>query len=51
MVQLNKLINFGAKVLRQSRYVIFQMAEVAISKEVFAEILSRINRLRCYSLH
>ena len=44
---LVKLIKIGAKVLRRSRYVIFQMAEVAISKEVFAEILSRINRLRC----
>jgi hypothetical protein len=37
------------QVLKHSRYVIFQMAEVAISKEVFAGILSRINRLRCYS--
>jgi hypothetical protein len=31
-----KLIKVGAKVLRHSRYVIFQMAEVAISKEIFA---------------
>jgi hypothetical protein len=46
-VLLVKLIKIGTKVLRQSRYVIFQMAEVAISKEVFTEILSRINRLRC----
>jgi hypothetical protein len=47
---LVKLIKIGAKVLKHSRYVIFQMAEVAISKEVFAEIISRINRLRCCSL-
>jgi hypothetical protein len=47
---LVKLIKIGAKVLRQSRCVIFQMAEVAISKEVFAEIISRINLLRCCSL-
>ncbi|NOR14127.1 MAG: IS1380 family transposase, partial [Candidatus Aminicenantes bacterium] len=47
---LVKLIKIGAKVLRHSRYVIFQMAEVAIRKELFAEILSRINQLRCYSL-
>jgi hypothetical protein len=47
---LVKLIKIGAKVLRHSRYVVFQMAEVAISKEIFAEILSRINRLRCCSL-
>ena len=39
---LVKLIKIGAKVLRHSRYVIFQMAEVAISKEIFAEISSRI---------
>ena len=47
---LVKLIKIGAKVLRQSRCVIFQMAEVAIRKEIFAGILSRINRLRCCSL-
>jgi hypothetical protein len=47
---LVKLIKIGAKVLRHSRHVIFQMAEVAIRKEVFAEILSRINLLRCCSL-
>ncbi len=41
---LVKLIKIGAKVLRHSRYVIFQMAEVAISKEVFSEILSGISR-------
>jgi hypothetical protein len=44
---LVKLIKIGAKVLRHSRYVTFQMAEVAISKEIFTEIFSRINRLRC----
>ena len=47
---LIKLIKIGAKVLRHSRYMTFQMAEVAIRKEVFAEIISRINRLRCCSL-
>jgi len=47
---LLKLIKIGAKVLRQSRYVIFQMAEVVIRKDIFAEILSRINRLRCCSI-
>ncbi|MGB6340959.1 MAG: IS1380 family transposase, partial [Candidatus Aminicenantaceae bacterium] len=47
---LVKLIKIGAKVLRHSRYVTFQMAEVAISREIFAEILSRINRLRCCSV-
>jgi len=47
---LVKLIKIGAKVLRNSRYVIFQMAETAIRKEIFTEILSRISRLRCCSL-
>ena len=47
---LVKLIKIGAKVLRNSKYVTFQMAEVAISKEIFAKILSRINRLRCCSV-
>lgn len=32
---LTKLIKIGAKVLRHSRYVTFQMGEVAISKEYF----------------
>jgi len=47
---LIKLIKIGAKVLRHSRYITFQMAEVAIRKEVFAEILTRTNRLRCCSM-
>ena len=44
---LAKLIKIGAKVVHHSRIVTFQMAEVAVSKEVWAEILSRIDRLRC----
>ena len=43
---LSKLIKIGAKVVHHSRIVTFQMAEVAVSKEVWAEILSRIDRLR-----
>ena len=43
---LVKLIKIGAKVVRHSRYVTFQMAEVSIDKRLFAEILSRIERLR-----
>ena len=45
-----ELIKIGAKVLRHSRYGIFQMEEVAIRKEIFAEILSRISRIRCCCL-
>ena len=43
---LVKLIKIGAKVVRHSRYVMFQMAEVSINKRLFAEILARIERLR-----
>ena len=43
---LVKLIKIGAKVVRHSGYVTFQMAEVMIGKKLFAEILARIERLR-----
>ncbi len=39
-----KLIKIGAKVVTHSRYVIFQMAEVAVPRELFAAILDRIQR-------
>jgi len=41
-----KLIKIGAKMVRHSRYVIFQMAEVAVSQTLFREILARIRWLR-----
>jgi hypothetical protein len=41
-----KLIKIGAKVVRHGRYVTFQMAEVAVSRQMFAEILMLIARLR-----
>ncbi len=41
-----KLINIGAKVLRTARYVVFQMAEVAVPRHLFRTILDRIQRLR-----
>ncbi len=41
-----KLIKIGAKVVRHGRYVTFQLAEVAISRALFAEILRLIDRLR-----
>jgi hypothetical protein len=40
-----KLIKIGAKVVTHARYVIFQMAEVAIPYRLFAAILQRIRRL------
>jgi hypothetical protein len=41
-----KLIKIGAKVVSHGRYVTFQMAEVAIPRDVFAELLQRIAALR-----
>jgi hypothetical protein len=41
-----KLIKIGAKVTSHGRYVTFQLAEVAVSRQIFAEILSLIGRLR-----
>ena len=41
-----KLIKIGAKVVRHSRYVIFQMAEVMVSRSLFYEILERIGHLK-----
>ena len=35
----------GAKVVKHSRYVVFQMAEVAVPRELFKAILERIGRL------
>jgi hypothetical protein len=40
-----KLIKIGAKVISHGRYVTFQMAEVAVPKQMFREILSSIDRL------
>jgi hypothetical protein len=40
-----KLVKIGAKVVRHARYVVFQMAEVAIPRRLFATILRRISRL------
>ncbi len=41
-----KLVKIGAKVVRHGRYVIFQMAEVAVPRELFQEILRLIAQLR-----
>jgi hypothetical protein len=39
-----KLIKIGAKVVSHGRYVTFQMAEVAVTRQMFAEVLSLIAR-------
>ena len=41
-----KLIKIGAKVVRHSRYVVFQMAEVAVPGTLLRKILDRIAQLR-----
>jgi len=41
-----KLIKIGAKVVSHGRYVMFQMAEVAVPRQMFHDILRLIARLR-----
>jgi hypothetical protein len=41
-----KLIKIGAKAVRHSKKVVFQMAEVAVPRELFRSILEGIGRLR-----
>ena len=41
-----KLVKIGAKVVRHGRYVTFQLTEVAVPRQMFADILSLIARLR-----
>jgi len=41
-----KLVKIGAKIVTHARYVIFQMAEVAVPRELFQEILRLIDGLR-----
>ena len=41
-----KLVKIGAKVVRHGRYVTFQLAEVAVPRELFRKILGLIDDLR-----
>ena len=41
-----KLIKIGAKVVSHGRYVTFQMAEVAVPRKLFVDILGLIAKLR-----
>ena len=41
-----KLVKIGAKVVTHSKCVIFQLAEVAVPRQLFGAILERIGRLR-----
>ena len=41
-----KVIKIGAKIVKHAKYFTFQLAEVAVSRNLFATILERIIRLR-----
>ena len=41
-----KLVKIGARVVRHGRYVVLQLAEVAVPRALFAAILHRIDRVR-----
>jgi hypothetical protein len=41
-----KVVKIGAKVVAHGRYVVFQMAEVAVPPELFQGMLHRIGMLR-----
>ena len=41
-----RLVKIGARIVRHGRYVVFQLAEVAVPRALFAQILRRIDRLR-----
>ena len=41
-----KLVKIGAKVVSHAKYLVFQLAEVAVTRKLFAAILERIRRLR-----
>jgi hypothetical protein len=43
------LVKIGAKVVRHAKYVVFQLAEVAVARRMFAAIMERIGRLRLAS--
>ena len=41
-----KLIKIGGRIVRHARQIVFQLAEVAVSRDLFVAILERISRLR-----
>jgi len=46
MSRYKKLIKIGVKVVSHGRYVAFQLAEVAIPRQVFADVTRLIAELR-----
>ena len=43
----DKLVKIGATLVTHARYAIFQMAEVAVPRDLFRRILTNIADLRC----
>jgi hypothetical protein len=41
-----KVVKIGAKVIAHARYTVFQMAEIAIPRQLFRRILAMIDGLR-----
>ena len=41
-----KLIKIGGRLVRHARRLVFQLAEVAVSRALFAAILERLTQLR-----
>jgi Transposase DDE domain group 1 len=41
-----KLVKIGARIVQHGRYLVFQLAEVAVPRALFAGILRQIDRLR-----
>ena len=46
LTTLREKLKIGAKVVRHGRYVTFQLAEVAVPKDLFRKILRLIDDLR-----
>jgi hypothetical protein len=46
MILRQKFVKISARIVRHGRYVVFQLAEVAMVRASFVQILQRIDRLR-----
>jgi hypothetical protein len=45
-----KVVKIGAKVIAHARYTVFQMAEVAMPRDLFRRVLEMIDSLRPRSI-
>ena len=41
-----KVVKIGAKVVSHAKYLVFQLAEMAVPRQLFAALPERIGRLR-----